>query len=466
MNSISQQLNDLYNPKPVEEYDPEDEYIDEEVKKRNSGKMEVELGKRRVFPDISLNPKFGAKKTTRRDLEQYDISDSEPSDEEIKEEEVSSVEDSVKEHKQKKANKGDKEFVEDRMEEDELDAQLEAIREDDKIQSKKAERSMRQSEIKRGQEVLLQRKVTDSLVGLRILMEKLLNIANKLPQQQTIKLFQKNSEVKSAYDTCIKDINELLSKLLSIQAQIASQSEISTELQRGKNVNSLQDAWKIMQKNKSLVKEQSYDVIENWMEKAQVYANAKLKHNMKALGVHPLRQTEDKFTKNKQKLIQKAQTKSKAFKVFGKPANSIHDMVDKEIYDDSDFYQMFLKDYLSLNSKAVTGSTEEEELNWTYKYLQSKGIAKKEKIGGAPLIESKKRKDKALKYVVHEKLLNFMAQEKNYNLIPGYKNIVSSLFGIRKDEPIKRKRIGTDELGEEIEKIDNKSDEDMDIALI
>eukprot|EP00826_Nyctotherus_ovalis_P015875 TRINITY_DN1454_c0_g4_i1.p1 TRINITY_DN1454_c0_g4~~TRINITY_DN1454_c0_g4_i1.p1 ORF type:complete len:469 (-),score=149.42 TRINITY_DN1454_c0_g4_i1:44-1450(-) len=468
MASISQQLNDLFNPKPAEEYDPENGFAEEEMQRKAPASTEVSLERRRIFADVPLNPKFAAKKTSRKELGRPDESSSEvlekgmKSEEELGSEEEEAEEASIgeREKKQKAAKRDDQE-----VSEDDVDAVLEAIREEDQIQNKKAEKSMRQSEIERGKQVLLQRKVTDSLVGLRIFMEKLLSIANKLPQQQTIRLFQENSEVKDKYKACIAGLNDLLAILLSIQAQISTQAGISSELQKGVNKNSLEDIWKVLEKNKSQVKERSYDVIENWMEKAQVYANAKLKHNMKALGVHPLRQTEEKFTRNKQKFIQKAQTKAKAFKVFGNPSSSIHDMIDKEIYDDSDFYQMFLRDYLALNSKAVAESKEEEELNWTYKYLQSKGIAKKEKIG-APLIESKKRKDKTLKYTVHDKLVNFMAREENHFLIPGYKNITQSLFGIRRDEPLKRKRIGTEELGEEMEKIGNQSDEDMDVALI
>ena len=457
MTSISQELNDLFNPKPADEYDPENDFADDRLKKKNEViKSDLDFEQRHILPEIPLNPKFAAKKVSRKELEGNEESsqeESEENDENMENEEKESL--SIEEEVKNKEEESDKE----------IDAALEAINEEDQIQTKKAEKYTRLSEIERGQQVILQRKVTDGLIGIRILMEKILNTANRLPQTTTIEQFKENPDVESKYTSCIEGIKEFFSTLLSIQDLIARQSEISSELQKPKENPSLDELWKVMEKNKLLIKEQSYDIVENWMEKAQVYANAKLKHNVKTLGVHPLRQTEEKYSKNKQKMIQKAQTKSKAYKVLGNESSTIHDMIDKEIYDDSDFYQTFLRDYLALNSKSAAGS-KEEELNWTYKYLQSKGIAKKEKVG-APLIESKKRKNKTLKYVVHEQLINFMAQQENHDLFPGYKNVVSNLFGLKKDEaPEKRRRIGTDELEREMENIENKEDEGMDVALI
>jgi len=469
--NISSQLNELFNPKPPEEFDPENDFGDDKIrfKKNNENNEEISFNKKSILPEIPLNPKFAAKKISRSELDKSQ----ENLDSDIESEnnqniaELRSSDEKLSENEDKSDN-SEKSIEKNDGDLENIDEALNTIRHEDEIQQKNNENAAKITELERAQQVVQQRKVTDSLIGLRILTEKILNVANKLPQSTSIEKFKENGEIKEKYQNNISQIKEFILKTISIQSKLLKQAGILDNLPVPKTLENSEQIWEILNKTQNSFKDKTYDIIENWMEKTQIHINAKLKQTVKSLGLHPLRQAEDKYTKNKQKMISKAQTKSKAFRVLGNAVQTIHDMKDSEIYDDSEFYQTFLRDYLALNAKVGGNSKEEEELNWTYKYLQSKGIAKKEKIG-APLIESKKRKNKTIKYVVHERLVNFMAQQENPNLIPGYGNIVKSLFGIQREEaeaaPIKRKRIGTEELVEEMEKIGTKQDE-VDIALI
>ena len=228
MTSISQQLNDLFNPKPADEYDPENDFADDRLKKKNEViKADLDFEQRHILPEIPLNPKFAAKKVSRKELERNEESnqeESEENDESMENEEKKSL--SIEEEVKNKEEESDKE----------IDAALEAINEEDQIQTKKAEKYTRLSEIERGQQVILQRKVTDGLIGIRILMEKILNTANRLPQTTTIEQFKENPDVESKYTSCIEGIKEFFSTLLSIQDLIARQSEISSTSENSQNL--------------------------------------------------------------------------------------------------------------------------------------------------------------------------------------------------------------------------------------
>ena len=459
--TISEQLNDLLNPKPREEYNPEDEDVDaairEHAKKDEFGEIEP-VGQRRIFPELPLDPKFAARKTTRKELEEHG-----------EEDESGSEEEESSEDKEDAAHFSDKEGATEKNDEhepeEEVDAALKEIQEEDTKHAEQVETVLEATEAEKGRQVIAQRKVMDCLIGLRILLEKVLTNANRLPQPGTISHFKENPDVKLKYGETIEKVKKLILTTLRVQTKLG----LGEDLTEGSESDDMPALWTKIMKNKTACKDKVYDVIENWMEKTQLYVNAKLKQNMKVLGAHPLRQVEDKYSKNKSKLLQKAQQKSKAFRVLGNPSASIQEMRDKEIYEDAEYYQTFLRDYLSLNTRPA-GEASEEGFDWTYKYLQSRGITKREKLG-APLIQSKKRKNKALKYVVHEKLVNFMPQQENPNLLPGYENIVKKLFGVRakedQEEPEKtRKRVGTDELALEMERINTKTAEGMDVALI
>ena len=49
------------------------------------------------------------------------------------------------------------------------------------------------------------------------------------------------------------------------------------------------------------------------------------------------------------KVVAKAQLKRDAYKVFGKPTSDLNNEQDDQIFNDFDFYQVLLKDFLASN---------------------------------------------------------------------------------------------------------------------
>lgn len=452
--SIAEQMTDLFNPKPPEEFNPENDFIELQGNRPKPHNIhpieETDLNQRRILPEIPINPKFAVKKTTLKELA------------EIQEKEDESEESESVEKNEEKVDKN--EDVNENENEKEIEAALGEIQQEDKEQETIIKKSKEVNEMKKGKQVVAQRKLLDSFLGIRILLQKFLTIANKLPQSDTYPLFQNtNPQITEKYQEAINNTKKFIETTLSIQSTISQESEISTKIPA---ITVEGSTWTAIKANKESIKDNLYDVIENWMNKTQLYVNAKLKNSMKTLGAHPLRQAEEKYRKNKEKILRKAQMKSKPYRILGKPADSIKETLDKEVYEDAEHYQTLLKDYLVLNAKNTGGNEKNtgdgEELDMTYKYLQSKGIDIKRQKIGVPDKERKKRKNRALKYVVHEKLVNFLAQQDNPGLLPGYENIVKSLFGMNSGEPEEvspRKRARTLELEEAMEKEEAPEDE-------
>lgn len=121
---------------------------------------------------------------------------------------------------------------------------------------------------------------------------------------------------------------------------------------------------------------------------------------------------------NQKRLLEKVRVKN-GQKVFGKLVSeslqATQDKHDAEIYNDQDFYQLMLKDFLASNDTS-TGEQQHEteadgaDLGLTQKYLERKRKLQ-EANQGTQLkkeVDRKASKNRKIRYVVHEKLVNFM----------------------------------------------------------
>lgn len=86
-------------------------------------------------------------------------------------------------------------------------------------------------------------------------------------------------------------------------------------------------------------------------------------------------------TDSKQKLIAKSQQKRDTYRVLGKDATTNLDEQDIQIYNDHDFYQQLLSDFLAAHEGEDNGDDGGEEdskflgnadLNLTQRYLQKR----------------------------------------------------------------------------------------------
>jgi len=131
------------------------------------------------------------------------------------------------------------------------------------------------------------------------------------------------------------------------------------------------------------------------------------------------------------------------YRVLGTPAENMHQDRDPNIFNDYDFYQILLSDYLQANDDANVNSEENSQEEDDEKHylgnadlsLTRKALAKKRAMKPAPKkdVDRRASKNRKIKYVVHDKILNFMPSRENLKLMEGRSAVVSNLFGKRID---------------------------------
>ena len=109
---------------------------------------------------------------------------------------------------------------------------------------------------------------------------------------------------------------------------------------------------------------------------------------------------------------------------------------DKEIFNDNDFYNFLLKEFLLNNEKEIddTNYVEKKDENGlvegrydlTMRYILNKNTKIKKKV------DTKASKNRKIRYDKHEEIINFMVPAVNIKEISGRNIIINSLFGTKK----------------------------------
>lgn len=129
------------------------------------------------------------------------------------------------------------------------------------------------------------------------------------------------------------------------------------------------------------------------------------------------------------KLIEKLRKKSSIYRILAETSADATEMTNSEIYEDAETLNDLARE--ALEAKDVGSG-----LSNINKYAEQRKTRKAEK----ELLGKRVTKDKSIKFVEHDKLVNFMAPIMNMDQVEGRDDIVSNLFGIksRADKPMKR----------------------------
>ena len=136
---------------------------------------------------------------------------------------------------------------------------------------------------------------------------------------------------------------------------------------------------------------------------------------------------------------------------------------DKEIFNDNDFYNFLLKEFLLNNEKEIDENNYVEKrdenglvegrYDLTMRYILNRNTKIKKNV------DTKATKNRKIRYDKHEEIINFMVPENNDKEISGRNIIINSLFGTKK------MNIDVDNKENE-EKRENEKIEENDIDLI
>jgi protein AATF/BFR2 len=435
-----EKFNEVFNPTPEKEIDPElqDLYIDENDKD-NYMKYESQTSNPQILDKEDVDArlqKYKPKQVSYDEWKNRENEHSEENNDEVKEDDNYEDNEDI--------NNADEEHDEKVL----VNETINVMEKEDEMYLEKILK-VKPDEIKKGKSVADQKKVYDSLIGLRIYIQNILKDINKFPQSEClIQEIKNDNNLSHLYEMTDKNLNSLLTNLLRFNKDLSMKGSFKNILKSdAKNIDVISDMERIinivseerdqlddnvfenLDNNFNKVLALSERVINIWYRKTLVYNNKSNNKLLKVLNVndfceHIKKSVEENFDS----IRLKTKRKREKFRVVGKTMNSLIEEDDDNIYDDSDFYEFLLKEFF--NSQEIDDSQNmTNRYDLTMQYL----INRKNKLKNNKKIDQKASKNRKLRFDQHEKIMNFMTPEPNLNEI-GRDEIINSLFGGKRNK--------------------------------
>lgn len=294
----------------------------------------------------------------------------------------------------RRALKNDKKFNED----PDSSKLREALKEDKKsIVSAMSQAA--KADADKGMAVRVQRRAFDSILNLRIRLQKALvasNTFNEVEINQEIS----NKPYQAAEEAAVKLWNTIDSVRTSF---LPEQARAKVGEKRKRDTidvdTSSQEIWKNMLATEEIVLAHRRKVLEKWSERVKKNTTTgAATRNLVKNESQTLLSTLDSQLVSSDRLVKRARIPRSC--APAQAAKKVEE--DVEIYDDADFYQLLLKELVDQRS-ADTGAPGESVTTVRWAALKEAKVRKQ--------VDRKASKGRKLRYTVHEKLQNFMAPE-------------------------------------------------------
>lgn len=312
---------------------------------------------------------------------------------------------------------------------------------------------------KKGNSVRNQLNIWESLLEIRIQLQKCLVQSNKLPQHEVFKSFGSDEKFQVEYTKSKKTMKNVLDKFLTVQLLLLKQypetktlltdkkiknkeeneEEVRSDTEDEKSDDSDEEAIpKKRQKTADFEHEiktrhnkyTNYrnDVIQKWNDKTRL--NVAKKNTQ----INSVIQHINFILEDKQKLVKRTQLKKSEYDILGKvkkdepsqeapeeQSSKSPEEYDTEIFDDDDFYHQLLRELIEFKSAGIT-----DPIQMSRQWIQLQNLRSKMKRK----IDTRATKGRKIRYAVHSKLVNFMAPMDYCALTQEARNeLYSSLFG-------------------------------------
>ena len=296
------------------------------------------------------------------------------------------------------------------------------------------------SEIKKAKNVQNQKNIYDFFIGFRISLQSLLTLINSLPSYENFQSFLSKSDeqTQSVYLQIKSSLLTLLQSLLTVHKKLIMKSNIPAinEFDPITEINEIisslssddENSYENLLSFHNKLNQINQKVINIWYRKSIVNSfkdnNKIIKQLNNDYCSHILQNVSTNYES-----LRKNTRKTKNEKLLGRKRENEEDYdFDKEIYNDVDFYNFVLKDFLLSNEKEID-STEYDNSNrmdLTMKHILNRQEKTKKNV------DTKASKNRKIRFDKHEKIINFMTPQINLNEAIGRDIIVNSLFGIKK----------------------------------
>jgi len=294
------------------------------------------------------------------------------------------------------------------------------------------------AEVARGRAVQAQLKTWERLLEVRIQMQKLAAVANRLPQPSAWQDFTEAGDeahgkaVNKAQVAMVDLLDELLEAKVTL---VKGNEEVRRMLTKRNHVDEeneeedlavpakrqkLKAYSKVLAEQQERLKPYRDAVVQKWNDRTRLAASSK---SMSAFESSTLKQIEFILT-DKTRLVRRTKVKRSAYRVLGREEAGVEEdqQEDEEIFDDDDFYHQLLRELIDRKTSADVTDASQLGKHW----LQLQKLRTKAKKS----VDTKASKGRKTRYDIHAKLVNFMAPAIYSEWEDAAKNeLFSSLFG-------------------------------------
>lgn len=433
---------------------------------------EISELRRKTAPLLEdVDPTYAGRKVSRRDLGHIfhendksspedndlaeetgeDMSYSEEDEEDVSDDEMRNFKKLIA-SKSEKSKEGDSYDDEDEEEESSEEEEIENDANDE--MTKQFSNIDVTNELEKSQAINNQKEILNRLVEARIKLQKLLLIVNKLPQFSVWeKLKEKGGkELSEHLNKGSQSISKVMKLWLNLQTELVNRNkEIQSSNYNGSQKNESNDEEEIPsetddemdinclsndverkgikrkhKENLEVILDKHFKssipyrnhVIQKWDEKTKL-SIAKTQKSFSAFDNSALKLIEHNL-QDKSRLVRRTQLKRSVYTIIGKSESSNlksakdseetsvskQDMLlkdyDPEIFDDDDFYRQILKDLIESKSFGADAAAIRKQMD-----IQKMRNKMKRKV------DTKASKGRRLRYDVHPKIVNFLAQTQN-----------------------------------------------------
>lgn len=285
-------------------------------------------------------------------------------------------------------------------------------------------------EIKKGESVQNQQKIWEKLLEVRIKAQKMMTTANALPDYDAhIELLEvdDDGQFSDKIEETSSQLYNLLDNLIELQSNLVKNYSETKNLTLKRKSKS--KSGNILMKRSKLAEyadlvEENYDsysdfrtkTLQKWHERTK-----SVKEMKGSLGNIDIMTKIQNAMLKKDEIIKKTQLYRGGYSLFGKDAKIEDDIHSPEIFDDSEFYHQQLRELIEYKS-----GLDENQAEITQKLIELQKVRGKMK----KRIDTRASKGRKIRYIVHNKLVNFMAP-RDESTMPdeARKELFNSLFG-------------------------------------
>lgn len=307
------------------------------------------------------------------------------------------------------------------------------------------------NQINKGVCVQNQLQIWEKLLEVRIHSQKMLIKANSLPQPTKFEqLKSENAEFSELANDTVDKVSTLVSQMRDLQSLLMKQYSETKEISlKRKPINVDNDSEMKrkrfsdqLEKDYSNFKDYQYSVISKWHDRTKVLTPGSIKTQKQQGNIDVLRKIEGVLA-NREELIKKSQLLKGGYELFDKNAGTIEQkqsgasmngeendeaenlndesIYSTEVYDDTDFYHTQLRELIEYKTSSSSNANEMAK-----QFAELQKLRKKMKKA----VDTRASKGRKIRYVVHNKLVSFMAPNDPANWTDEQRDeLFKSLFG-------------------------------------